>query len=41
MLVTFLVATWSSALLSLSAYRKILWSNLVALATTGDPQRRR
>lgn len=34
MLATFLVATWSSALLSLSAYRKILWSNLVALATT-------
>jgi O-antigen/teichoic acid export membrane protein len=34
MLFTFLVATWSSALLSLSAYRKILWSNLVALVTT-------
>jgi O-antigen/teichoic acid export membrane protein len=34
MLMTFLVATWSSALLSLSEYRRILWSNLVALATT-------
>jgi O-antigen/teichoic acid export membrane protein len=32
---TFLVATWSSALLSAGQYRRILWSNLVALATTG------
>jgi O-antigen/teichoic acid export membrane protein len=34
LLMTFLVATWSSALLSLSQYRKILWANVGALATT-------
>jgi O-antigen/teichoic acid export membrane protein len=34
MLMTFLVATWSSALLSLSEYRKILYANVIALATT-------
>lgn len=35
LLMTFLVATWSSALLSLSQYRRILWANVAALATTG------
>jgi O-antigen/teichoic acid export membrane protein len=34
LLMTFLVATWSAALLSLNQYRKILWANVVALATT-------
>jgi O-antigen/teichoic acid export membrane protein len=34
LLMTFLVATWSSALLSLNQYRKILWANLAALLTT-------
>jgi O-antigen/teichoic acid export membrane protein len=33
-LLTFAIATWSSALLSLGAYRKILAANLGALATT-------
>jgi O-antigen/teichoic acid export membrane protein len=35
LLMTFLVATWSSALLSISEYRRILWANLGALVTTG------
>jgi O-antigen/teichoic acid export membrane protein len=34
MVMTFLVATWSSALLSLSEYKRILWANLGALLTT-------
>ncbi|WCB96585.1 hypothetical protein DSM104299_05349 [Baekduia alba] len=35
LLMTFLVATWSSALLSIGEYRRILWANLGALVTTG------
>lgn len=34
MVMTFLVATWSSALLSLSEYKRILWANIGALLTT-------
>jgi O-antigen/teichoic acid export membrane protein len=34
LLMTFLVATWSSALLSIGEYRRILWANLGALLTT-------